>query len=326
MEEIIAPIDKKLLKAELTEDRLFRVSNKAGNQLYIIDNSNAPNVMLEIGRLREIAFRSRNGGSGKSVDLDQFDLDPAYHCKQIIVWDPDAEVIMGGYRFALGDEVLYDRFGQPVIPSSEHFTFSKKFLRNEFLRTIELSRSFVSLEYQNIQSNPKSLYALDNLFDGVMSMMALFQGKMEFFFGRVAISSSYPEEGRDIILYFMEKHFGGIRSRGFARRKIPVRVQEPRKWKKVFTEDDFAGDFKILKAELQKRGVNLPPLVNTYMKLAPSMKFAGAIVDVNFSNDIECGLLVRMDDIYPEKRERHTSKVDFKQLRARLKRLLTRHI
>ena len=137
MEEIIAPIDKKLLKAELTEDRLFRVSNKAGNQLYIIDNSNAPNVMLEIGRLREIAFRSRNGGSGKSVDLDQFDLDPAYHCKQIIVWDPDAEVIMGGYRFALGDEVLYDRFGQPVIPSSEHFTFSKKFLRNEFLRTIE---------------------------------------------------------------------------------------------------------------------------------------------------------------------------------------------
>ena len=73
MEEIIKPVSKELLKAELTEDRRLRMTNKSNNQIYIITHQNAPNVMREIGRLREIAFRAAGGGTGLSMDIDEYD-------------------------------------------------------------------------------------------------------------------------------------------------------------------------------------------------------------------------------------------------------------
>ena len=73
MEEIIKPVSKELLKAELTEDKRLRMTNKSNNQIYIITHQNAPNVMREIGRLREIAFRAAGGGTGLSMDIDEYD-------------------------------------------------------------------------------------------------------------------------------------------------------------------------------------------------------------------------------------------------------------
>ena len=89
-QEIISPIDRNLLKAELTPERQLRMTNKSNNEIYVITAHNAPNVMKEIGRLREIAFREAGGGTGKSMDIDEFDImDNCY--KQLIVWNPEAE-------------------------------------------------------------------------------------------------------------------------------------------------------------------------------------------------------------------------------------------
>ena len=313
MEEIIAPVDKELLKAELNEKRFLRDTNHAGNKLYIVDNACAPNVLREIGRLREIAFRAGGGGTGKSADLDEFDLDGAFKYKQLVLWDPDAECIIGGYRYVLCDNVMYDRCGQPIMPSAHLFKFTRRYLKGAFLKTIELSRSFIRPEYQSSEQGMKSLYSLDNLFDGLGGLIVLYKGRMEYFFGKMSIYPSFPEEGLQMLLYFLRKHFGTWENDLMHRLdrmvipKQPVKIKLTRKFDNILTEKDFREDYKILKREIQKMGVNIPPLVNTYMNLSPTMKSFGAGINDEFGNVIEAGILIKFDELHPEKTRRHLS-------------------
>ena len=313
MEEIIAPVDTELLKAELNEKRFLRDTNHAGNKLYIVDNACAPNVLREIGRLREIAFRAGGGGTGKSADLDEFDLDGAFKYKQLVLWDPDAECIIGGYRYVLCDNVMYDRCGQPIMPSAHLFKFTRRYLKGAFLKTIELSRSFIRPEYQSSEQGMKSLYSLDNLFDGLGGLIVLYKGRMEYFFGKMTIYPSFPEEGLQMLLYFLRKHFGTWENDLMHRLdrmvipKQPVKIKLTRKFDNILTEKDFREDYKILKREIQKMGVNIPPLVNTYMNLSPTMKSFGAGINDEFGNVIEAGILIKFDELHPEKTCRHLS-------------------
>ncbi len=308
---IIAPVDKELLKRELTDKHFLRDTNHAGNKLYIVDNQCAPNVLREIGRLREIAFREGGGGTGKEVDLDAFDLDAAFKYKQLVLWDPDAECIIGGYRYVLCDEVMYDRFGQPIMPSAHLFRFTQRFLRNGFLRTIELSRSFIRPEYQSSEQGMKSLYALDNLFDGLGGLIMLYKGRMDYFFGKMTIYPSFPEKGLGLLLYFLRKHFGSWEAELQERLdrmvipKNPVKIRMSKEYGEILTEDDFAADYKILKREIQQMGVNIPPLVNTYMNMSPTMKSFGAGINDEFGDVIEAGILIKFDEMHPEKARRH---------------------
>ena len=307
MEEIIAPIDKELIKSELTEDRFLRDTNRAGNQIYVVDYQGAPNTVKEIGRLREIAFRDGGGGTGTSCDIDKFDTDPAYGFKQLVLWDPENECIVGGYRYACLDDAVYDRFGQPILPSSHMFQFTKSFLHDKFLHTIELGRSFVAVEYQSTREDSKSLYALDNLFDGLGALIVLYNGRMKYFFGKMTTYPTYPQEALEMILYFLDKHFGIKRGEKMVIIRNPVKVsfKNRRKFKKIFTEDDFPEDYKILKAEIHNYGVNIPPLVNTYMNMSPSMKCFGGGVNDEFGDVIDTGILLSFDELKPEKTKRH---------------------
>ena len=161
MEDIIAPVSKELLKAELTADKKLRCTNKSHNEIYVVTYQDSPNVVREIGRLREIAFRASGGGTGLSLDLDEFDtMENPY--KQLIVWDPDVEEILGGYRYLLGREVKVNEEGQPILATSHMFHFSEKFMKEYMPYTIELGRSFVTLEYQSTRAGSKGLFTLDN--------------------------------------------------------------------------------------------------------------------------------------------------------------------
>ncbi len=304
MEPIIAPIDKELIKSELTEERFLRDTNRAGNKIYLVDATCAPNTMKEIGRLREIVFRDGGGGTGKAMDLDRFDLDPAFGFKQLVLWDPDNECIIGGYRYVLCDEVMYDRFGQPILPTSHLFTFTRSFLRHGFLETIELSRSYIALEYQSTREDSRSLYALDNLFDGLGALIVFYEGRMKYFFGKMTIYPSYPKECLQMLMFFLRKHFGS-REEKLVIPKNPIRIDAPEKYRKVFTENDFKEDYKILKNEIHKFGVNIPPLVNTYMNMSPTMKSFGAGINDEFGDVIEAGILIKFDEMHPDKLNRH---------------------
>ncbi|MBQ8452959.1 MAG: GNAT family N-acetyltransferase [Prevotella sp.] len=301
-EPIIAPIDKALLKSELTADRLLRMTNKSNNEVYIITAHNAPNVMREIGRLREIAFRAAGGGTGKEVDIDEFDT--CENCyKQLIVWNPEAQEIIGGYRYLYGNEWEILPNGQPHLATSHMFHFSEKFLRDYMPYTVELGRSFVSLEYQNVRANTKSIFALDNLWDG-LGALPVINPQVRYFFGKVTMYPSYIRRGRDMILYFLNKHFGD--KEGLVIPLKPLKIEEdPKELAKLFCEDDFKADYRILNREVRKLGYNIPPLVNAYMSLSPTMKLFGTAINYGFGDVEETGILIAMDEILEEKRVRH---------------------
>ena len=319
MKKIIDPVDRALLKAELTPECLLRKTNRAGNELYVVTNQNAPNVIREIGRLREIAFRDGGGGTGEPLDIDKFDTDPAYGYRQLVLWDPEVEEIIGGYRFVLCDEAVFDRYGQPHLTSSHMFEFSKKFLEDYLPYTIELGRSFVSVEYQASKNGSKSIYALDNLFDGLGALTLLTAGRMKYFFGKMTIYPDYPKKAREMIQVFLKKYFGD--KRHLTRLRIPVKVTT-KKYDRMFSGNTFKENYKILNTEVRKLGVNIPPLVNSYMNLSPSMIYFGTGVNDEFANLFDSGILISFDEMYPDKLKRHVDSVikeEFIKLMRRLK-------
>ncbi|HCD77474.1 MAG TPA: hemolysin [Prevotella sp.] len=301
-QEIIQPVDKELLKKELTPERQLRMTNKSNNEIYIITAHNAPNVMKEIGRLREIAFREAGGGTGKSMDIDEFDtMDNCY--KQLIVWNPEAEEIIGGYRYILGTDVDIDSNGQPVLATSHMFHFSEKFMKEYMPQTIELGRSFVSLPYQSSRMGAKSLFALDNLWDG-LGALTVIMPNVKYFFGKMTMYPSYIRKGRDMILYFLKKHFDDKENLVIPMEPLKIET-DPNELKALFCEDDFRADYRILNREIRKMGYNIPPLVNAYMNLSPTMKLFGTAINDGFGNVEETGILIAVDEILEEKRMRH---------------------
>ena len=302
MKPIIPPVDRSLLETELNQDSLLRETNRAGNRLYIVGPESV-NVIREIGRLREIAFRNDGGGTGESLDLDKFDTNPAYGYHQLVLWDPDAREIIGGYRFCICDDAVYDKFGQPILTSSHMFEFSKKFIKDYLPYSIELGRSFVSVDYQSSKAGSKSLYALDNLFDGIAAIGILYKKKIKYFFGKATIYREYPIEARDMIMCFLKKYFG--KGSRLIRIRKEVKVSNPRRYELLFHSLDFKEAYKVLKAEVMKMGVTIPPLVNTYMNLSPTMIFFGTGINDEFGDIYDSGILVTFKDLYPEKRQRH---------------------
>lgn len=302
MEEIIAPVDKELLKAELTEERRLRMTNRSHNQIYIVTAHEAPNTMREIGRLREIAFRAAGGGTGMSIDIDEYDtMENPY--KQLIVWNPEAEEILGGYRYLLGTDVRFDEHGAPILATSHMFHFSEQFLKEYLPTTIELGRSFVTLEYQSTRTDSKGLFALDNLWDG-LGALTVVMPNVKYFFGKVTMYPSYHRLGRDMILYFLHKHFGD--KEGLVVPMKPLKLEADEKdLAALFCKDSFKEDYKILNAEIRKFGYNIPPLVNAYMSLSPTMRMFGTAINYEFGNVEETGILIAVDEILAEKRIRH---------------------
>ena len=302
MEDIIAPIDKKVLKSELTEDKRLRFTNKSNNEIYIVTWKNAPNVLKEIGRLREIAFRAAGGGTGKSMDLDEYDLMENPY-QQLIVWDPEAEEILGGYRYLLGDEVEFDAEGKPLLATAHMFNFSEKFLKDYLPTTIELGRSFVTLEYQSTRAGSKGLFALDNLWDG-LGALTVVMPQVKYFFGKMTMYPSYNRFGRDMILYFLKKHFNDKDKLITPMQPLLIETDE-KILEKLFCYDTFKEDYKVLNTEVRKLGYNIPPLVNAYMSLSPTMRMFGTAINDGFGDVEETGILIAVDEILEEKRVRH---------------------
>ena len=302
VQNIIAPVHKSLLKMELTEARFLRNTNKGHNEIYIVDAYNSPNLMWEIGRLREIAFRSSGGGTGKSADIDEYDLmdEP---CQQMIVWNPDAEEIVGGYRFLLGDNVKFDSDGMPHIAMSHMFGYSEQFLKEYLPYTIELGRSFVSVEYQSTKAGVKALYALDNLWDGLGALTVVYP-QVKYFFGKMTMYPDYPREGRNMILYFLDKHFHDDERLVYPLQPLDARI-DVREMEQIFVGQTFKEDYRILNTQVRRRGINIPPLVNSYMNLSPKMKVLGTAINDEFGDVEETGIFFAISDIYEDKKMRH---------------------
>lgn len=301
-ETIIPPVSTDLIESELTPERLLRPTNKGHNLIYVVDAHTAPWTMREIGRLREISFRAAGGGTGKECDIDEFDV-MTPPCRQLLVWDPESRQILGGYRYITGKEIAIQPDGSPRIATSHMFRFSPRFLEEYLPYTIELGRSWVRPEYQSSKAGSKALYALDNLWDGLGALTVVHK-EIKYLFGKVTMYPGYNRECRDMILYFLRRHFPD--PDGLVR---PITALEDTsdtgKMAALFTGSTFHDDYRILNHEIRAHGFNIPPLVNAYMSLSPTMKMFGTAINHEFGEVEETGIFFVIDEIFEEKKKRH---------------------
>ncbi|HLW29498.1 MAG TPA: GNAT family N-acetyltransferase [Brumimicrobium sp.] len=303
VEKIIDPIDRNLIEQELTKEHFGRITRKGDNEIYIINHHNAPNTMREIGRLRELSFRSAGGGTKKSIDIDQYDT--CENCyQQLIVWSPEDKEIIGGLRFIDCADILTDEEDQFIPMSTSHyFNFSSRFKKDYLPYAIELGRSWVQPMYQPSVNPRKGLFALDNLWDGLGVLTVLYP-RLKYFFGKVTMYPDYHEESRDFLLYFLQKYFPD--SEGLATSIYPLEQSyDADKFAALLEGLDFKEGYKVLTHFVRENGENVPPLMNIYMHLSPTMRSFGTAINPDFGGVEETGIVVTIADIYEDKKERH---------------------
>jgi hypothetical protein len=301
MQPIIEPVSKALLKQELTEERFVRPTNFGNNVIYIFDGNDAPNLLQELGRLRELSFREAGGGTGKAVDLDEFDTG-AYNYKQLIVWNPEDEEIVGGYRFAIAKDVIDDK-GVIHLSTKEIFNFSERMLTDYLPYTIELGRSFVQTKYQPNTNFRKGLFSLDNLWDGLGALI-IDHPEIKYFFGKVTVYESFHTHARDLLYTFIEHYFPAPEGLIEVPHKVAITTDCSELEHKI-KDLPYKEGYKIVNTMIRALGENIPPLYNSYMNTSPNMYCFGTAVNHHFGGVLETGILVKIKDIYPIKKDRH---------------------
>lgn len=301
-EEIIPPVPREELEAELTQETFVRNTNKGENKIYDFTAHEAPALMKEVGRLREITFRQAGGGTGKAIDIDNYDTaDVPY--RQLIVWDPSEKEILGGYRYILGNCIPKDADGNVSLATSRLFKFSRKFIDEYLPHTIELGRSFVQPQYQSSKAGAKSLYALDNLWDGLGSLV-VDHPEMKYYFGKVTMYTHFNQQARDLILAFMNKHFNDPDELVRPHNPIQIGLTDD-DIKEIFPGSTYAEDYKILSKRVRELNENIPPLINAYMNLSPSMRTFGTAINDRFGDVEETGIIITVKELYQKKADRH---------------------
>lgn len=300
---IISALDRSLLKKELTPERFLRYTNNGDNLVYLVNYHNAPNVVQEIGRLRELTFRAAGGGTGMEVDLD--DNDTCENCyDQLITWNPEDEEIVAGYRVIMCKKAV-GLDGSINLSTTHLFDFSEKFIKEYIPYTLELGRSFVQPKYQPSLDNRKGLFSLDNLWDG-LGAVVLLNPDVKYLFGKVTMYPHFNREGRDLLLYFMNHYFPD--NEGLVKPKENLRLtyetdiaSQPNPFKNM----DYKEGYKYLNGRIRSLGENIPPLINTYMNLSPTMRTFGTALNDEFGEVEETGIMITLSDIYESKKHRH---------------------
>jgi hypothetical protein len=302
MKEIVASLPRDQIIAELTPEKLLRKTNKGGNDIYVITHLDSPAIMHEIGRLREITFRDAGGGTGKETDIDAYDISE-HPYKQLIVWDPEAREILGGYRYIICSEAPIDENGEVQMATSKLFHLSDKFIKEYLPHTLELGRSFVQPTYQSSKAGAKALFALDNLWDGLGALTVDHQ-EVEYFFGKVTMYSHFHSKARNLIQYFFLKYFRDKSNLVYPKNPVEFSYNDD-EMKAMFTGKNYKEDYRILVQKVRQFGENVPPLINAYMNLSPSMKTFGTAMNKEFGEVLETGIIVTIKDIYEVKYDRH---------------------
>ena len=314
MQDLITPVDREILKRELSEERFVRHVNNGSNHIYLVNHHNAPNVLREIGRLRELTFRNAGGGTGLAMDLDENDT--CIHCyDQLIAWNPDDEEIIAGYRLIHCGKAGLNEEGEINLSTSHLFTYSEKFKKEYLPYTIELGRSFVQPKYQPGRENRKGLFSLDNLWDG-LGAMVVFNPDVKYLFGKVTMYPHYQAQARDLLIFFMNHYFPDTENLVRPIHSLGYKGSTDG-FEELFKGLDYKEGYKVLNLKVRGLGENIPPLINTYMNLSSTMKTFGTALNNEFGAVEETGILITIADIYETKKHRHIETVqrdrDFSQ-------------
>ncbi|WP_087940323.1 GNAT family N-acetyltransferase [Algoriphagus faecimaris] len=303
MEEIIPAVDRRLLKSELTEARFLRYTNNGNNLVFLVNQHNSPHTLREIGRLRELTFRAAGGGTGMALDLDENDTgDICYD--QLITWNPEDEEIVAGYRLIHCQKAM-DPEGRINLSTTHLFDFSDEFIKNYIPYTIELGRSFVQPKYQPSIDNRKGIFSLDNLWDG-LGAVVLLSPEIKYLFGKVTMYPHFNREARDFLLLFMTYYFPDKKSLVRPKKELELDFETDINMEQnPFENLEYKEGYKLLNSKVRSYGENIPPLINTYMNLSPTMMTFGTALNDEFGAVEETGILITLEDIYETKKHRH---------------------
>ncbi|MBN2237390.1 MAG: GNAT family N-acetyltransferase [Bacteroidales bacterium] len=301
MQNIIPKVRTEILDQELNKEIFFTDTNNGGNEIYIFSAHERPNLMREVARLREITFREAGGGTGKEMDMDDYDtMENPF--RQLVVWNPVDKEIIGGYRFLCGSKIpLVD--GKVKTPTTGLFNFSDKFIKEYLPHSIELGRSFVQPNYQPHYNLRKGMYSLDNLWDG-LGAVSVEHPEIKYLYGKMTMYTDFDLYARDVLLYFLRNFFPDkynlVQPHKAIESKFPDSEIEP-----IFTGTTYEENYKILVRKVRERKENIPPLINAYMNLSASMMIFGTAVNEKFGGVEETGMLITIDDIYEKKKHRY---------------------
>lgn len=296
--QIIEPVQKDILISELTKDKLLRKSNFGNTEIYVFTHKDSPNLIRELGRLRELTFRSAGGGTGKEIDLDKFDTSDNPYL-QLIVWDPEDKEIIGGYRFILAETTLDDYKNK--LATANLFEFTEEFINDYLPYTIELGRSFVQPKFQHGTNRRKGLFALDNLWDGLGALTVEYP-EIRYFFGKVTMYKQFNIHARNYLLTFLNMYFSDRSELIKANDPIVIDFSD---YISEFDGENYKKDYKKLLKTIKDHGERIPPLVNAYMNLSPSLVCFQTVQNDYFGGVEETAMLINIRDIYNSKKERH---------------------
>ena len=308
---IIPPVPRELIRAELKHKNFLRKTNCGNKEIYITTAHVSPNIMREIGRLRELSFALEGGGTGKDCDIDEFDTLPEPHCfKQLFVWSPEDEEIVGGYRFIHGSNMLHRDDGTIATPTSELFQYSDDFVNNYLPYIVELGRAFVQPDFQPGNNFRKGLYSLDNLWDG-LGAIALEIPETRYFFGKITMYPQMNRRAKDLVLFFLKKHFPDRDGLVWPYTALPIE-SDLNELNALFDGRNYKEDYQILVRNVRALDSVVPAMINAYMTLSPTMRSFGTAINAEFGNTDETGLLLTLRDIVPEKKARYFESYDTK--------------
>ncbi len=301
--EIIPPIERALIEAELNDERFVRNTNKAGNKIYIVNHHNSPNTMQEIGRLREVSFRDAGGGTGEQVDIDEADTSERCY-EQLIVYSPEDREIVGGYRFITGERAHNPETGNFDLSTAHYFDFTDR-MKEEYLPySIELGRSWVQPAYQPSVNPRKGVFALMNIWDGLGSLVINYP-EIKYLFGKVTMYTHYNKEARDLLLSFMSHYFPNRPDLCAPKDDLHAPYSDELFYSLFEKHLPYEEGFKRLNKLLKERGEYIPPLINIYMGLSKTMITFGTAQNPDFGDVEETGILVTIADILQEVKDRH---------------------
>jgi len=296
VEEIIKPISKEILINELKIALFLRPTRVGNNEVYIFSSEQCPNLMQEVGRLRELTFREAGAGFGKEVDIDDYDI-CEHRCKQLIVWDPIKKEIVGGYRFNLFYDLKNKNLNDTPLSNKSFYNVSNKFVSDYIPYLVELSRAFIQPMFQPKYAGRRAAFSLDNIWDGLGALVIKYPF-LKYYFGRLTFFSNYNATVRDSIFYFFQKHLKGDTS--LLQAKRPLSLDTPISYiKKKINMSDIKEDYKSLQLIAKEHNAVIPPLMKSYYNASSSLKVFDPVFDSYFGSSYAAAIIVTIKDIYP---------------------------
>jgi putative hemolysin len=289
-EQIIEETDRNKIVQEVEQLESFRVWVEKKYEVYITPTSNIPNILREIGRLREITFREVGEGSNKKIDLDNYDI----YYNHLFIWDKELQNIVGAYRIGKGDEIL-DTMGRRGFYLSELFKIKEPFY--PILRKgIELGRSWIRKEYQQ---KPLPLFLL---WKGILKYL-LDNPQYRYMFGPVSISNNFSKFSKSLIVDYITKNHFDYELAHLIKPKNKFKADLSAIDKDLLVEtSDSLKDLDSLISDIENTHIKIPVLLRQYMNL--NAKIICFNIDPKFSDCLDGFLLVDTQNIPAEMLER----------------------